>query len=170
MMTLSKKIEGETPAYEMLGELSDTQVATFSSEKEITIDKTKAFFEWRYINHPLNDYKMLKLENEKGLVIYKSFINENGAHYIDIMELEFQGSLEVLKNVLLALVDAQGGAVEQFNYWNSIFSEDQILFERLGFRFVEPTTYLGFRNLAGQETAIGDFSKWDINLSYSDVY
>lgn len=138
----------------------------------IRINKTKAYLNWRYINNPNTDYKIISLkENIDSVVIYKkiSSFSKINTFEIDIMELYFCNDLDILKKLIYAIYIEEKEDVCQFNLWKNIYDYNQIFFERIGFIYSQPLTYLGYRSFTN-DLLPENMKNWDISLGYSDVY
>lgn len=143
-----------------------------NSEKSIKIHKTREYLEWRYITNPSQEYKILNLEKENGLAVYKIIpaFDNNQKWEVDLMELDFNQDLDILKNMINAILQEEPSKdVIKFNLWYSIFSEDRILLEKLGFKIGLPLTYLGHLSFEDSEV-ISNYKNWEIGLGYSDVF
>lgn len=143
-----------------------------NSPKPLSIHKTREYLEWRYVNNPSQKYKILNLKNENGLAVYKIFpaFDNKQKWEVDLMELNFKQDLDILKCLINAILQEESSKeVIKFNLWHSIFSDDRILLEKLGFRIGLPLTYLGHLNFEGSEI-ISNYKNWEIGLGYSDVF
>jgi GNAT superfamily N-acetyltransferase len=144
-----------------------------SSSEPIKINKTKNYLEWRYFNNPTANYKVLNIENLPGIVVYKvikSFDQSKDGYEIDILELFFDNDILVLSKLLNSIINNELKInIIKINLWKSIFSENRILLEKLGFKIGLPLTYLSYLNLDNLDL-ISDYKNWDVGLGYSDVF
>ncbi|MXS72245.1 GNAT family N-acetyltransferase [Flavobacteriaceae bacterium W22] len=142
-----------------------------SSAKYIKINKTKEYLQWRYFDNPTADYKMIIPDDNRGIIIYKviSSFSDSTKSEIDIMDMAFDNDMSVLINLLSSVYNSEQNIL-QFNLWDSLFSANQIILEKAGFRVCPPVTYLGYRALSSPDQQIADYRSWDISLSYSDVF
>lgn len=142
------------------------------SKKNISINKTKKYLNWRYIQNPFAQYKILTLNNNSILVVYKviaSFFDEKKIE-IDIMEIQFDCNIEFLQQLLNAIVINEKCEIYQFNIWNTIFSDTYLILKKYGFISQLPITYLGYLNLNSKTLTAEQYSNWDIDFGYSDIF
>lgn len=167
------RVKPENSDYRIIGSFDPDVLASIQdSNNPVRINKTREYLEWRYINNPSQIYKILNLENKKGLVIYKIFpaFDDKQKWEVDLMELKFDQDIEILKEIINAILQEEPSKeVIKFNLWYSIFSEDRILLEKLGFKIGLPLTYLGHLSFNGSEV-ISSYKNWEIGLGYSDVF
>lgn len=142
-----------------------------SSTKYVKVNKTKEYLQWRYFDNPTADYKMIISDDNRGIIIYKviSSFSDSTKSEIDIMDMTFENDPSVLINLLSSVYNSEQHIL-QFNLWDSLFSANQIILEKTGFRLCPPITYLGYRALSSPDQEIADYRNWDINFSYSDVF
>lgn len=142
-----------------------------SSAKYVKINKTKEFLQWRYFDNPTADYKIIVSDDNRGIIIYKviASFSDHTKSEIDIMDVAFDNDPTVLVNLLSSVNNFEQNIL-QFNLWDSLFSANQIILEKIGFRISPPLTYLGYRGLGSPDEEIGNYRNWDMGLSYSDVF
>jgi len=143
------------------------------SNQPISINKTKNYFEWRYLYNPSANYKVLYTENLENIVVYKiikSFDESIDGYEIDILELIFNDNIIELSNLINALIKEEKGLpIIKINVWKSIYFKQRVLLEKLGFKIGLPLTYLSYLNLDDLDL-VSDYKNWDIGLGYSDVF
>ena len=165
--------EFPSPKYKLVNDFSDTLVDLLNiSHSKVHINKTREFLKWRYIHNPAIDYKIIILEDEKAIVVYKiiSSFSVSEKFEVDIMEINFDTDINKLKQLLLAIIENEANhSITKFNLWNNLFSDHQILLEKVGFRFTTPLTYLSYRSFTGNDTP-GYLSNWELSFGYSDVF
>nr|WP_321226780.1 GNAT family N-acetyltransferase [uncultured Psychroserpens sp.] len=159
--------------YEIINQVNaDIVTALDSKESVVHINKTKDYLTWRYIDNPEAHYKMLSINNCKdGIVIYKkipSFNHENEFE-IDIMELNFGNDFDNLKKIISAIILEEKQDVFQINIWKNLHDYNQIFFEKLGFIYSKPLTFLGYKSFTNNLSP-SSIKNWDISFGYSDVY
>jgi hypothetical protein len=142
------------------------------SNCKITIDKSKKYLNWRYINNPSNKYTILSTDNANGVVIFKKFKSQNDSLKIDIdlMDIRFNNDYQILVNLLSAIINFCDEDIQSFNCWNSVFSKDNSVFEKIGFTYCSPLTFFSYHSLNGRHSDYSDLSNWDITMSLSDVF
>lgn len=142
-----------------------------SVNKDIKINKTSKFLNWRYIDNPSANYKIVSNKDESAIIVYKiipSFSNTNKFE-IDIMEVQFNNNPNLLKELISYIIKLEN-EIEKINLWISIFSDDYLHFKKLGFVSHMPITYLGNLNFTSENECLNEYEKWDINFGYSDVF
>ena len=180
MMTLSlKKIEKNlkhNTSYQCITKNSNLSKNIIdklnTSTSIVSIHKSEQYINWRYFNNPTANYKFISINNGEGLIIYKvisSFSNPQ-SNEIDIMDLKFNNDYETLLNLLSAIAQEEEYSFSQFNLWDSLFSENQIILEKIGFKIQSPVTYIGYRPFENCDSRVGDYKNWEIGFSYSDVF
>lgn len=139
-------------------------------DETVRINKGPEFLNWRYFDNPSSDYRALMTADQSGLIIYKviSSFSDPTKNEIDIMNFEFSNNLETLQN-LISHIYKNERSIVKFNLWDSIFSKNQLILEKFGFRIGAPITYLGCR-VFDNSAAPADFRNWEINFGYSDVF
>ena len=143
-----------------------------SVNKVVRINKTEKYFNWRYVTNPSADYKIISINDEFGIIVYKlipSFSNSDKFE-IDIMEIQFNQNPIQLQELLSSILELEKLEIEKFNLWVSIFSDDYLHYKKLGFVSQMPITYLGCLNLASENKNLSQYKEWDINIGYSDVF
>lgn len=143
-----------------------------SVNKVVRINKTEKYLNWRYVSNPSAGYKIISINDETGIIVYKlipSFSNADKFE-IDIMEIQFNQNPMQLQELLSSILELEKIDIEKFNLWVSIFSEDYLHFKKLGFVSQMPITYLGCLNLASEDKNLSQYQEWDINFGYSDVF
>lgn len=143
-----------------------------SINKVVRINKTEKYLNWRYVSNPSANYKIISINEESGIIVYKlipSFSNADKFE-IDIMEIQFNQNLMQLQELLSSILELEKVEIEKFNIWVSIFSDDYLHFKKLGFVSQMPITYLGSLNLASEDKNLSQYQEWDIDFGYSDVF
>lgn len=165
----------EVPSFRVLSKFTSAEKATLISDRaHFQINKTADFLNWRYVDNPAFQYKVISLEGIHGeLVIFKVIksFNDPTAFEVDILDWSFQSSEQVkqLIDAIVSMCLSEGFTISQINTWESVFSPRHIMLEKTGFSISAPVTYLGARTLKGNNE-VDDFRKWDIGMGYSDVF
>lgn len=161
-----------TVDYELLNTFNNSIVNSLnSSTKIVKVHRTIDYLNWRYLSNPTENYKIIKLKDTNSFIIYKVFTSfvDSTKKEVDIMDFYFNAKLDNLKNLLFAVLNEED-SVTQFNLWDSLFSDNQIVLEKAGFRINAPVTYLGYRNLDEFNGSEHDYKNWEVRFSYSDVF
>jgi GNAT superfamily N-acetyltransferase len=162
-----------TGAYEQPNTFTDDLASLLNqTEKSVSLHKTAAYLNWRYISIPTVNYKIITTEGGSAILVYKVIpsFSDPSKREVDIMDIQFKNDHETLKKLLAAVRHAEGDDIHQFNIWDSIFSKKQALLEKAGFKMASPITYLGFLNFDHQRTTVGDYKNWEVNFGLSDVF
>lgn len=174
MMTLKlsemRMTRSDDVLYGIENSLTKDQIQKLNvSTKELSLNKNKEYLNWRYLLNPICDYKILNLMKSDAFVVYKvikSFTNPEEQE-VDIMELYFNDISELTQ--LINAVIKHEVNINQFNIWKSLFTENRILFEKIGFKMNLPLTYLSHLNL-DPNNDFSEFRNWELGLDYSDVF
>ncbi len=158
--------------YSLISVFTDQDSILFNNnDKIVSIHKTNEYLNWRYISNPTANYKVIKLMNGNGAVVYKkiqSFSNPQSFE-IDIMELGNDNNINTIIELLSSIIKEEGEFI-QFNIWDSLFSKNELYLEKIGFRISAPLTYLGSLNFTNDDNCIKQYNNWDISFGYSDVF
>lgn len=156
--------------YQLLKNFNDLDITHLQDESPIAINKTVAYFNWRYVINPSAGYKILKT-NSGNIVVYKkivSFIN-SAEFEIDLLEFSKIKTPLDLSELLSAIIIEEGQAMK-FNTWHSLHQSTYLTFEKLGFKQTMPNTYLGYRSFNANKKNLSDFRNWNVSMGYSDVF
>lgn len=167
-----KKIESELNFEQHFNFTESLSKKLSSVNKAVRLNKTEKYLNWRYVDNPSSDYKIISINGESGIVVYKlipSFSNSDKFE-IDIMEIQFNENPIQLQELLSSILELEKGEIEKFNIWLSIFSDDYLQFKKLVFVSQMPITYLGYLGLASEDKNLSQYQEWDINFGYSDVF
>lgn len=171
-MTLSSALlkKSENKTINVFSNFDQLEAFFSKSIKKVKIHKTKEYLNWRYIENPSADYKVALNSDESAGLVYKKInsFKEKDKFEIDIMELFHNDSIEGLIGLLNAVLKTESDVV-QFNIWDSLFSDNQILLEKIGFRLGNHTTYMGYRELQ-PKGFIDNYKNWEISFGNSDVF
>lgn len=157
--------------FEIVNNFDSINTVVFQNkDKVFGINKTPKYMNWRYFSNTSADYNVIVSKDKKAGIVYKkikSFTNSSKFE-IDIMEINFNNDINLLEDLILKVISAENDVL-QFNVWDSLFSNNQIPLEKIGFRIGAPVTYLGAR-LFSENKLITDYRNWDISFGYSDVF
>lgn len=172
-LTESRINLGERVSYKLMQNFEEEITKQLNnSENKFSINKTREYLQWRYVQNPDVDYKILQLSSSKTIVVYKSIesLDEKGKYEIDILEILIENKIDNLTGLINAiLINENKNQIIKFNIWKSLFSEERLLFEKLGFKNTLPLTYLSFLKL-NNIAEVEKFQTWEIGMGYSDVF
>lgn len=163
---------GEKTNYSVLRSFENLTHKIYQFDKSVRIDFSPDYLQWRYIDNPSVDYKIIELDNKKGLGVYKIIpsFSGDGSFEVDLMEVVFGKDPQFLSDIINSIIDhEQGKEIHGFNIWKSIFSADQIWYEKVGFKISPPLNYLSYLEFEDSDS-VSDFRNWDIGMGYSDVF
>lgn len=142
------------------------------NNKKVKINKTIDYLNWRYLLNPDFEYKILELENNGSFIIYKILksFSDISKYEIDILECYFKNELKNLSDLIDAILLSEKKDILRINLWESIFSVDHVLFEKLKFKFAQPTTYLSHLSFQDNEDNCSNYKNWEIGFGYSDIF
>lgn len=140
----------------------------------IHIERSYDFVQWRFFQHPLEHYPFYLIKNQNGIIIgwiaFK-FYRKNGILYGHIVDFVIPD--EKLEDALIrqAIKYFAWCGVDIISTWSSKIIKRK--YEEVGFRENGFVTNFGIRYLdeAWKERVdITDYTKWDLNMSYSDAF
>lgn len=143
------------------------KIVMFSKEKQYQVKKNSAYYKWRYLNNPVNEYYNYYL---KDLDVYRANIiyKEYGAS-IDIVEINGLTDVDKIKLIKNLINIFKEQKKEQINCWLNVNDPLHSAFERIGFTNTMPITYFGARSL-DENINIRSYKSWNIFMGDSDVY
>lgn len=136
---------------------------------KIKIQKNEAFLNWRYLQNPTSNYKIISVEDTWA--VYKIYNSDHEHSFIEIDLVELHGRND--PNEISKIIDAirlEEGPISKFNIWTQLHGSQQSTLEKIGFKLSSSNTY--FSALAFSETASTflNYKNWEINFGYSDIY
>jgi hypothetical protein len=144
---------------------------------EISVNKDANYLNWRYRDHPENEYHILELSNYNSLefVVIKVFDSFDfiGFKEIDVIEHAYEAKPNVIDDILsaiLSFVQDRRENVKVINTWMPIFDSRHILLEKQKFRPEKPLTIMGFRAFTDKCNVLKSFNSWNLTMGDSDVY
>jgi len=132
----------------------------------VKVYKDEAYFKWRYVDNPINDY--LIFENNNGAFFIVKQYSFSEKIQIDIVEWAIADDLEETQNALTSLITFFKNRPDHINIWMPLSDKRHLLLEKLGFSNQMPITYLGFCSL-NKKLPIYK-SGWFFQMGDSDVY
>lgn len=96
-----------------------------AEKRSFSVIKDQAFFQWRYLEKPLVDYKILMYLEEdepQGYVVYKYYAPMARLHIVDL-----EASNKTVFNSLLEVADTLEAPFELINVWGSSIDRDKFL-------------------------------------------
>lgn len=133
----------------------------------IHVGKNVDYLNWRYTNHPSNQYSIIK-GGKGGWAIYKYYQN-----MINIVEVHAIDKKEQLALIAYIGNEAKANGAEKMTVWSKTNTEEHLTFESLGFRNKYPITYFSILDLGLGDNVnvdIYDYRNWDINMGDDNVY
>lgn len=148
-----------------------------NNKGEIAVHKDAIYLNWRYRDHPDNEYHIVELGDHDNLEfmvikIIDSF-DSPGAKEVDILEHGYDANPEVIKDVIsavLSFLSDKGETVISLNTWMPIFDSRHKLLERNKFRTEKPLTFMGYRSFSEKCEVLKYFNSWDLTMGDSDVF
>ncbi|PKP16071.1 MAG: hypothetical protein CVU06_15365 [Bacteroidetes bacterium HGW-Bacteroidetes-22] len=148
-----------------------------SGTDTISVSKSPAYLNWRYIENPANKYYILNIDGFDStdfvvIKIYNSF-KFKGKQEIDILELGVgndPNSVSTLVGAIFSFIDVNDLAIVSVNLWLSLTDPRHRYFEKLRFTMDSPLTILAYRLFTENNDALDNCKTWRISLGDSDVY
>ncbi len=142
-----------------------------TSEDHWTVIRDQAYLQWRYVEHPKNDYSFVLPSARETCIdnfaVYKHF----GSATIDIVEFHATDDEQALK-LLQTIAEATGHiGVTTANIWIPPGHPRRGCLERWGFTASAPVHYFGFRHSDPESYSMfSNAREWDIQMGDSDVF
>lgn len=130
--------------------------------------RDQRYLNWRYVQHPTNDYRVLAARVQSGLagfIVTKGYGGE-----LDIVDLLGEDTDTMFQLVLGALELARSQDAVAVNMWLPLAHPLHPMLERIGFGLAGPVTYFGARRLGAISDAVFDIRSWFLTMGDSDVY
>lgn len=143
----------------------------------IRIEKSYDFVNWRFFQHPLEHYLFYMIRDEKvmdiGWIVLK-FYRKNGVLYGHIVDF-IMADERLVKTLIMQTINIFAlYGVDVVSAWGSESIKNT--YEEMGFREKGFITNFGikliklFDDKQIEQADITDYSKWDLNMSYSDAF
>ncbi|MFN7653041.1 MAG: GNAT family N-acetyltransferase [Cyclobacteriaceae bacterium] len=181
---LSLKIKEEelkhsTVNYTITKIFSSNKAKTLMSNDEpynIRINKTQQYLQWRYLENPAFEYKILELEVDsvKDFIVFKIIKSFSIPTFFEADIVEWGGvKSDSIHEVIKALISYSvllGTPIKKVNTWLSLFTTQHLVLEKAGFILDSPVTYMGVRTLGDKLPDFHSLKSWEIGMGYSDVF
>lgn len=142
----------------------------------VKTDRSLAYLKWRFIQNPVNVYDVFELEDAGSSYYavtkkFKSF-SESGSYEVDILETSFPAESGAVGSLVATILDHyRSFNISKINLWLPLTDPRHIHFEKNGFSYEPPLTYLGIRAFdAALKPKVDDFRNWFFAMSDSDVF
>lgn len=141
----------------------------------IKIERSKEYLNWRFTQHPENEYHTFESVNGDlaYFVVTKVFpsFDIKGKYEVDLVEFIVPDNSNMITDFLAEIKHFYSEFdVIKFNLWLPLDDKKHILLEKIGFTNTAPITYLGLKSF-DTTNALLNFSKnWDYSMGYSDIY
>ncbi len=145
----------------------------------VSVNRTKEYLEWRYVNNPSNKYIIFEVdvEDERYYAVAKTFLTSTSLDKvteIDIVELCVPTDVELIRSLVskvLSYYEAKNTTmITSVNLWLSQNDPKYIMAEKLGFTMEKPITYFGIRSLESKEKHFETIHNWQFSMGDSDIY
>jgi hypothetical protein len=141
----------------------------------VKLDKSLEYLEWRYSNHPENNYQLFECEigDFSYFVVTKVFpsFDVDEKFEVDILEFNIPNDGILISEFLSEINEFyQTYDLLKFNLWLPLNDSKHITLEKLGFVNTTPITYFGIRVLDSKITPLLDTRNWDYSMGSSDIY
>jgi hypothetical protein len=169
----------DTVQYKLTSDFTDGHAEKIANNNrgQISVYKDAQYLNWRYRDHPDNEYHILELTNHGNLefVVFKIIdsFDSIGAKEVDILEHGYDANPDIIKDIISAILSFlkyQEVEVNSLNTWMPIFDSRHILLERNKFKPEKPLTFMGYRSFSDKCKGLKKFNSWDLTMGDSDVY
>jgi len=138
------------------------------TDRCITLSRDKDFLNWRLSKNPVTNYKCFvctKNDSLNAIFLAKEYNGE-----IDVLEIFYtEEDKNVYMNSFADFILTKYSAV---NIWSNLFSDEHLIFEKIGFQEKWFNTYFGFIPLSpfkDDEKLLG-LKNWHYRFIDSDIY
>ena len=136
-------------------------------EYSIRMAKNVEYFYWRYVNHPVNEYKIFA-NDHFSFFIAKLFVKPNN-NEVDIVEWSVAQDFAETCTAINSLIGFfSTKRIQRINLWMPLDDQRLLDLEKLGFTNNTPITYLGYSQLNNEVDIVG--KEWFFQMGDSDVY
>ncbi len=156
--------------YRLLNGFDSSVVLTLKDDASIALNKTKAYLNWRYVDNPFAEYKIIQME-QGATIVYKKIVSfqDPSKFEADILEINFLNDVQQLQ-ALLNVILREEPEVVRFNLWYSLHESNYLLLEKIGFKMTTPLTYLGFYDFDNTVSEMAELRNWKLSMGYSDIF
>lgn len=167
--TLEKKLDENIISVERVGKKLDIDNWSHLSDyadKDIHVIKEPCYLNWRYRNHPANEYHILHF-NERCWAVYHMYNDE-----VNINEIHSTGNKEEFQSLLNEIIYiAYGMGAKKITTWFKTNTIEHYVLEKNGFINTSPIRYFSVKNLAYSGAVdIFDWRNWKICMGDDNVY
>lgn len=148
----------------------DTLWQAAMDEDGIITRRDGAHLRWRYVENPIERYRILCCSAGEGLTGYavlKPY--QDTMQVVDLLVLDVEAGLRL---IAAAIEVAREGSATKLSLWWNVADPLHHALERLGFVNAEPVTYWSGRVLSRglQPYKAYDHRRWHLTMGDSDVY
>lgn len=139
---------------------------------KVFIETNTSYLNWRFINKPNSNYFCFEFDKDsnKAILIVKPYLLKNKNEYqLNILAC-YIDNYENIHDYLWYITEALNLKFTNITLWENIFSPDHLILEKQGFVPILPQTYFASRTHKSMPVCFTDFRKWNISMSYSDVF
>ena len=147
--------------------LDNEWIANCHEKYDFYIQKDYKFLNWRFSNHPLNNYKCIILDKGRGYVILKPFFEKNNTklHMVDYAYLETPDLVKLLKIVDNYAYDIKANFI---NFWGFNSNLESKIFKSLNYNLTPSYNRLILHS--DIKFSHNEVCNWHIVLGDNDVY
>ena len=141
----------------------------YCSSASVILKRDAANLLWRFHKNPSNTYFVIshKIEDTEVSVIFKKYMNS-----IDVMEVFIKNEISEHNNncFLLCIKTLLADYGNSINIWSNIYSNEHLLFEKIGFKKGAFSTYFGYIPFRNDIQEVFSIKNWHYRFCDSDVY
>ena len=146
------------------------------NDSKIFFLRNKAFFKWRYVNNPRNQYFAYTINDEnifRTYLIYKIYEVPTGK-YVDVVDFEAETNEDFKQMLLKLILDISiNGEFTGVNIWINTNHKFSGILEMLGFINNAPITFFSFCSSRLEYSflkKVSNYKNWLITMGDSDVF
>lgn len=143
-------------------------------DKQIYLQRDATYLNWRYVQHPTKDYKILtwvELEQTKGYLVYCTETSKQGikvGYILDVIGIGKQA--EKIKKQLLQRAIYDMKEVAFIQAWALPNHDIQSLLENVGFMKKDEPMSLVIRTLIDEKVDVENSSNWYLSMGDVDSF
>lgn len=146
-------------------------IADEAQKFSVSVSKTSDYLQWRYESKPSITYRFFVAQNNEktNVLVTKLFRLSDDTFKVNICESAIQ-DYSILPQMLSEISKEYSENIIEFTLWQNIHTSTHRQYEKIGFKPVQPITYLGALSMNNIPEPFLDFRNWSISMGDSDVF
>jgi hypothetical protein len=137
----------------------------------VSVSKSKNYLKWRYESKPSVSYRFFyaKKNGSTNVLVTKLYKQDDYNYIVNICDVVVQ-DFSILPQMLSEISLAYPENISEFTIWQNLHTLAHRQYEKIGFKPVQPITYLGALKMNDVPTEFVDFRNWSFSMGDSDVF